>query len=72
MTSGVHYVIIKTVKEDNIKEEEIMKVDIKRLFEELVADGTEPMMAKAVIESMIHTANEYHMVQEMFKGYIGE
>lgn len=49
-----------------------MKVDIKRLFDELVADGTEPIMAKVVIESMVHTANEYHMVQEMFKGYIEE
>lgn len=49
-----------------------MKVDIKRLFDELVADGTELIMAKAVIESMVHTANEYHMVQEMFKGYIEE
>lgn len=28
--------------------------------------------AKTVIESMVHTANEYHMVQEMFKGYIEE
>lgn len=31
-----------------------MKVDIKRLFDELVADGTEPIMAKVVIESMVH------------------
>lgn len=51
---------------------QIMKVDIKRLFNELVAGGTEPVLAKAVIESMVHTANEYHMVQEMFKGYIEE
>ena len=49
-----------------------MKVDIKRLFNELVAGGTEPVLAKAVIESMVHTANEYHMVQEMFIGYIEE
>lgn len=49
-----------------------MKVDIKRLFDELVAEGTEPVLAKAVVESMVHTANEYHMVQEMFKGYIAE
>lgn len=49
-----------------------MKINIKKLFDDCVADGIAPEMAKAVIESMIHTANEYHMVQEMFKGYIKE
>lgn len=49
-----------------------MKINIKKLFDDCVADGIVPEMAKAVIESMIHTANEYHMVQEMFKGYIKE
>lgn len=38
-----------------------MKVDIKRLFNELVAGGTEPVLAKAVIESMVHTAKEIIM-----------
>lgn len=47
-----------------------MKVDIKKLFDDCVADGIAPEMTKAVIESMIHTANEYHMVQEMFKGLL--
>ena len=49
-----------------------MKINIKKLFDDCVTDGIAPEMAKAVIESMIHTANEYYMVQEMFKGYIKE
>ena len=49
-----------------------MKINIKKLFDDCVADGIAPEMTKAVIECMIHTANEYHMVQEMFKGYIKE
>lgn len=49
-----------------------MKINIKKLFDDCVADGIAPEMVKAVIESMIHTANEYRMVQEMFKGYIKE
>lgn len=32
LTSGVHYGIIKTVKEDNIKEEEIMKYNLSKIM----------------------------------------
>lgn len=46
------------------------KVEIKKLFIECINEGMAPEVAKAVIEAMIETANDYNLVEEMFKGYI--